>query len=330
VSTLPATLRFELVPDWEQLPDGYSHPDVTDVATDSQDRVYLLCRTDKPETPDHPVLVYDRDGRFLRSFGEGVISLHPHGITIGPDDMIYITDLDHTVRKLTPDGEVVMTLGSKGVPDDRGGPFNKPSNTAIAPNGDLYVAGGYGQSRIHHFSADGKLIKSWGETGHGAGQIFDPHGIWVDREGRVFEADRSNNRLQIFSPDGEYLDEWTNTQRPNQIFMDADGRVYVGEGSWRPGTRTFQHGAEIQVTEANNEPARVAVFDADGTVLARWGGTHALADACQPGNFASPHGLCVDSQGNIYVAEVTWSVGGKAGHLAPDCKTFQKFRRVAS
>jgi sugar lactone lactonase YvrE len=329
MATITTTLSYELVPNWEQLPEGFVHPDVSDVATDSQDRVYLLCRADKPGTPEHPVLVYDRRGNFLKSLGEGIISLHPHGITIA-DDMIYISDLDHTIRKMTLDGEVLMTLGTKGKPNDAGGPFNKPSNTSIAPNGDLFVSGGYGQSRIHHFSPKGELIKSWGEPGHGPGQINNPHGIWVGPDGRVYEADRDNNRIQIFSQDGEYLDEWTDTRRPNQIVIDADGLAYVGEGSWRAGMKTWQHGREIEITEANSAPARVAVFDLNGKVVERWGGKDAYSDACEPGNFASPHGLCVDSNGDIYVAEVTWSVGGKAGLLPEDGKTFQKFSRVRS
>jgi sugar lactone lactonase YvrE len=326
MATAPAMLRYHLVPDWEQLPKGYLHPDVSDVATDSQDRVYLLCRTDQEGTPEHPVLVYEKDGTFIKSWGEGIISRHPHGITI-VNDVVYVTDLDHTVRRMTLDGKVLMTLGTKDKPDETGGPFNKPSNTAVAPNGDLFVAGGYGQPRIHRFSAKGELLRSWGESGHGPGQIYDPHGIWVHSDGRVFEADRSNNRIQIFSPDGEYLDEWTDTQRPNQIVIDADGLAYVGEGSLRPGTKTFQFGKEVSITDANSAPARVAVFDAKGKVVARWGGKTALGDACQPGHFASPHGLCVDSRGDIYVAEVTWSVAGKAGLLPRDCKTFQKFSR---
>jgi DNA-binding beta-propeller fold protein YncE len=324
-----ATLRYELVPDWEQLPEGHMHPDVSDVAVDSQDRVYLLARTDQPGTPERPIFVYDRTGRFITSFGMGVLSRHAHGITVA-DDAIYVADFDHTVRKMTLSGEVLMTLGTKGKPDIEGGLFNQPSNTAIAPNGDIFVSGGNGQNRIHRFSAKGEPITSWGETGHEPSQFDYPHGLWVSMDGRVFVADRGNNRIQIFSPDGEYLDEWTDTQRPNSIEMDADGLVYIAEGALRAGAKTFRHGKEETITEATSSAARVAVFDGDGKVLARWGGKHALDDACAPGNFASPYGLCVDSRGDIYVGEVTWSVGVRPGWLPPDCKTFQKFARVGA
>jgi DNA-binding beta-propeller fold protein YncE len=319
--------RYEVVPGWEQLPQGYAHPDVTDVATDSKDRVYLLCRTDQPGLPSHPILVYDREGKFLRSIGEGTISIHPHGMAI-IEDIIWVTDYDHTVRKLSLDGKVLLTLGTKDKSDKEGGLFNRPARTGVGPKGDIYVAGNFSQNCVHHFSAKGEFIRKWGEPGQGPGQMNNPHGITVHVDGRVFEADRDNNRIQIFSPDGEYLEEWTDTQRPNQIIFDADGFAYVGEGSLRPGSKTFKHGKQLNVTEANSAGARVAVFDPSGSVVVRWGGKDAYADACDPGNFASPHGLAVDSRGDLYVAEVTWEVAGKAGLLPPDCKTFQKFSRA--
>jgi hypothetical protein len=328
VTTRQATLKYELVPNWEQLPAGYAHPDVTDVATDSQDRVYVLCRTSKPGTPDHPVLVYDRDGRFLRSLGEGLISREPHGIRIY-NDLIYLTDFNHTVREMTLDGEVLLELGTKDKPSANGGPFLKPANTAVAPNGDLFVADGYGQNRVHRFSSGGELITSWGEKGHGPGQFDMPHSIWVDSQSRVFIPDRGNNRIQIFDANGKFLGEWTDTQRPNTLTMDADGLLYVGEGALRAGATTFRNGREETITEETSSPARVAVFDQSGKVLARWGGKHALDDACEPGNFASPYGIRVDSHGDVYVGEVTWSVGVRPGWLPPDCKTLQKFKKVS-
>jgi DNA-binding beta-propeller fold protein YncE len=152
---------------------------------------------------EHPLVVFDRDGKFLHSWGEGVFS-RPHGITIGPDDAVYCTDdHDHTVRKFTPEGKLLLTLGTSGRPSDTGAtsmdfrtirhsgpPFHYPTNVALAPSGELYVSDGYGNARIHRFTADGRLLLSWGEPGGGPGQFRVPHGIAVDRQGKDIEAER--------------------------------------------------------------------------------------------------------------------------------------------
>jgi DNA-binding beta-propeller fold protein YncE len=317
------TPTYRGVTGWEQLPDGYSHPDVAAVAVDSKGRVYLFCRA------EHPVMIYEPDGRFVGSWGEGIFSMRTHGITIGPDDSVYCTDdAGHSVRKFTPDGKLLMTLGgNEGKPSDSGydgsnlttiargaAPFNRPTNLAVAPNGDLYVSDGYGNSRVHRFSATGKLIASWGEPGTGPGEFMLPHGIAVDPSGDVFVSDRESDRIQVFNRDGKYLREITDVQRPTQVVI-ARGRMYVSELGWRTGQRSFRSG-----TIERDLPSRVSVLDANGNVLARIGGP----DPCTPGSFCAAHGIAVDSNGNIYVAEVTWTIAGKAGLVPPDCHTMQK------
>ena len=319
-------LRYQVAEGWEQLPPGWSHRDVAAVAVDSRDRVYVFTRS------EHPVIVYERDGTFVRSWGEGLFTDRTHGITIAPDDSVYcVDDADHTVRRMTTEGEVLMTLGTSGQPSDTGysgslptithggPPFNRPTNLAMAPNGDLYVSDGYGNARVHHFSPDGQLLRSWGEPGTGPGEFNLPHGIAVLGDGRVLVADRENDRIQIFSPTGEYVSEWTDTQRPSAIFPTADGLIYVSEMWWRPGDHSYRHGPIER-----DLPARISILDADGRVLARWGGS----DPCAPGSLCAPHGLCVDSHGDLYVAEVTYTFAGKDGLVPPDCHTFQKFVRV--
>ncbi|HUX87912.1 MAG TPA: peptidyl-alpha-hydroxyglycine alpha-amidating lyase family protein [Chloroflexota bacterium] len=322
---LTRKLAFDLVPNWEQLPAGYHHRDVCGVAVDSRDRVYLITRDESR------VIVYEPDGRFVMSWGEGIFTPRTHGITIGPKDEVYcLDDGDHTVRKFTTDGKLVLTLGTPGVASDtgydgshlesilRGGPpFNRPTNLAIAPSGDLYVTDGYGNARIHRFSSDGTLIQSWGQPGTGPGQFNLPHGICVAADGRVFVADRENDRVQIFSPDGEFIEQWTQVQRPTQIFIDHDGLIYVSELWWRPGQRSYVHGVYEQ-----SQPGRVSVLDLSGNVVLRWG---ANAEPWTPGAFCAPHGICVDSRGDVYVGEVTYTFGIKPGGVPDDCHTFQKF-----
>jgi hypothetical protein len=321
------TVKFEVVAGWEKLPSGYVHRDVVGVSVDSKDRVYLLTRGEPR------VIVYDRDGTFLRSWGEGFFTDRTHGITIGPDDFIYtVDDGNHTVRKFTPEGEQVMMIGTPGVASDtgydskkgvssivRGGPpFNRPTNVCIAPSGDLYVTDGYGNARVHRFSANGRLLQSWGEPGNGPGQFNLPHGIWVTGDGRVFVTDRENDRIQIFNLEGKFLDQWPHLQRPTDVFFDKDGLIYVSSLWWQVGQTSFMHGPI-----RHDLPGHITVLDGEGNVLLRW----VSSDRCAPGNFVAPHTLCIDSRGDLYVGEVTYTFGVKKGVVPADCHTFQKFTR---
>ncbi len=333
--TVSAAPSFEVTHRWEQLPAGYEHPDVADVAVDSEGRVYLFCRS------AHPVLVYERDGRFVGSWGEGVFTMRAHGVTMTPDDTLWFTDDgDQTVRRFTRDGRLLATIGTSGRASDTGydgktvnsithggPPFNRPTSVAVAPNGDLYVSDGYGNARVHQFSPGGELRRSWGEPGTGPGQFMIPHGVTVHRDGRVFVCDRENDRIQIFSPDGEFLTEWTGVQRPTKLVFDQRVAI-VAELTWREGLRSFRTGPITR-----HRPSRIAMLDERGAVLARlgddgpidetWGG----ADPCRAGNFCAPHGLALDPNGDLYVAEVTWTIGVSKGLVGPSCHAIQKFRR---
>ncbi|HWE63609.1 MAG TPA: peptidyl-alpha-hydroxyglycine alpha-amidating lyase family protein [Chloroflexota bacterium] len=318
--------RYQVIEDWEQLPRGFTHADCVGVGVDARDNVYLLTRNQSR------VIVYSREGAFLRAWGEDLFTARTHGLTVGPDGRVYcVDDGSHCVYVFTPSGELLTTIGSKGIAADtgydghtlasiRGGPpFNRPTNLAVAPNGDLYVTDGYGNCKVHRFSPGGELIQSWGEPGSGPGQFILPHGIRVSGDGRVWVADRENDRMQIFTADGRFLEQWTDVQRPTNLAFDGAGNIYVSELWWQVGQRSAAHG-EIVV----DLPGRVSVFDATGRLLDRWGS----ADRCAPGNFAAPHDVCVDAHGDLYVAEVTETFAVRPGLVPPDCHTFQKFRRV--
>ncbi len=298
-------LRYDVAEGWGQLPEGWEYDDVTGLGTDSEDRVYVFTRS------AHPVIVYDRDGRFLGSWGEGIIN-RAHGLTVTADDMIWLTDEgDHTVRKYTRDGKLLQTLGTPGQPSDSGysgpsgpgcllkirrggGPFHRPTKVAVAPSGDLYITDGYGNAEVHRFSAAGVLLQSWGGPGEGPGQFNLPHGLFVHPDGRVFVCDRENNRIQIFSPTGEFLAAWTDTLRPAGAAFH-NGLVYVGE--------LYAAKGEVDMvgrTMAETRPSQVTVRDLTGRVLARWGGPDPFA----AGSFTSAHELCVDSHGDLYVGEI--------------------------
>jgi DNA-binding beta-propeller fold protein YncE len=319
-------IAFDADDRWAKLPSGMSWTEVAAVAVDSQDRVFVFNRG------DHPVMIFDRDGSFIESWGEGVFA-RPHGIFIGPDDSVFCTDdLDHTVRKFTPDGKLLMTLGTSGKPSDTGAtsvdyrsivragmPFYFPTNVALSSNGEIYVTDGYGNARVHKFSADGRLLLSWGKPGDGPGEFRLPHGIAVDGQGSVYVADRENSRVQLFTPDGEYLDQWTGIARPCQVFIDKTNTVYVAELGFRAG---MWPGTTAPSADATG--GRVSVFDSRGELLARWGGGQ---NPCAPGDFFAPHDICVDSRGDVYVAEVVMSAGGNRGLVSPDCHSLQKFIR---
>ena len=309
---------------WRAYPDVFSWQEVAGVATDSRDRVFVFSRG------EHPLMVFDRDGRFLAEWDASMF-VRPHGLTIGPDNSVYCTDdMGHTVRKFSPDGKLLFTLGTHATPSDTGStsidfrtikhagpPFNYPTNLAVAPGGELYITDGYGNARVHKYSPDGELQFSWGEPGSGPGQFHVPHGIAIDREGVVYVADRENSRIQLFTPKGEFLSEWTDLARPSQVFIDRTGKFYVAELGYRAG---MWPGTTAPTPDATG--GRVSVFDAKRNLIARWGGGD---NPTAPGDFFAPHDICVDSHGDIYVAEVTWSAGGNRGLVPADCHALQKF-----
>ena len=218
---------------WGRLPDGWSFKEVGAVGVDRNDNVYVFNRG------EHPVIVFDREGNFLRSWGEGFFK-RAHGLHVGPDDSLYLTDDgDHTVRKCTLDGKVLLTLGIPGKPSPymSGLPFHQCTHTALAPNGDIYVSDGYGNARVHKFSPDGKLLFSWGESGSDPGQFNLVHNITCDPDGWVYVADRENHRVQVFDGNGTFEAQWHNLHRPCGLCM-APGRkplCYIGEAWPRQG-----------------------------------------------------------------------------------------------
>ncbi len=253
--------KYQVVDSWGKLPNGWSYGRIVGVAVDSQDRVYICQQLENP-----PVLVFDREGNYLDSWGTGFI-VEPHTIYIDANDVIYLADRGgHVALKLTLAGEALLELGNRGQPSDTGctedegivlrsaGPFNRPTRLSPSPSGDLYVSDGYRNSRVHRFSAEGRLISSWGEPGNTApGEIYSPHSLWVGKEGLVYVCDRKNNRIQIFSPTGEFIGQWRDAQLPTDLVIDRDGNIFVAE---RPDN-------ESQVNW-------ITVRDKEGHIQARW------------------------------------------------------------
>jgi sugar lactone lactonase YvrE len=305
--------RYEVVEGWAKLPPGQEfNADVAAVGVDRQDRVYCFNRG------AHPMVVLDREGNFLRAWGEGVFK-RAHGVHVAPDDTLWLTDDgDHTVRHCTLDGKVLLTLGVPGKPTAymSGEPFHRCTHTALSPQGDLYVSDGYGNSRVHKYSPDGRLLMSWGEPGTDPGQFNIPHNIACDAEGWVYVADRENHRVQVFDRNGTFETQWVNMHRPSGFYRDPrDGRFYVGE---------IGGGVAVNIDLPNIGP-RVSIYGARGDLQARLGNRPAGLEA---GQFISPHGLAVDSRGDIYVGEVSYTNWGRRGPIPPGLRSLQKLVKV--
>jgi len=301
---------YEVAEGWGTLPDGWKYHEVAAVGVDRHDRLYVFTRG------EHPVIVFDREGNFLRSWGEGIFK-RAHGVTMGfSDDTIYLTDDgDHTVRKCTLDGKVLLTLGISGkpAPYQSGEPFNRCTHVALSPKNEIYVSDGYGNSRVHKYSPDGKLLFSWGEPGTDPGQFNIVHNICADKDGYLYVADRENHRVQVFDGNGKFETQWHNMHRPCALYMgqEANPLCYIGElGPGMPVNK-----------ECPNLGPRLSILAHDGKLLARLGD---IRPGEAPGQFIAPHGLALDSRGDIYVGEVSWTIAGQ--HLKPprEMRSLQK------
>jgi DNA-binding beta-propeller fold protein YncE len=203
---------YETEEGWARFPEGYDFPDASGVTVDSRDNVYILNRG------PHPVIVLDKDGNFVRSWGEGEFDARAHGIHASPDDFIWtVNDNQHCIKKYTPEGKLVLTIGIEGQEAEKwsGKPFNRPTNMAVSPNtGDVYITDGYGNSRVHRYTAEGRHLVSWGAPGVDPGEFQVPHNVVIDGNENVFVTDRENYRLQVFDSDGNLQAIWQNIYRP--------------------------------------------------------------------------------------------------------------------
>jgi DNA-binding beta-propeller fold protein YncE len=299
---------YEEKAEWARLPASWGFKEVADVVVDSRDRVYVFNRG------EHPMIVFEREGSFVKSWGEDLFT-RPHGLTLGPDETLYcVDDGAHCVYHCTLDGEVLQTMGVPGEPAPRfsGLPFNRPTKVAIDPRtGDLYIADGYGNARVHKYSGDGRHLFSWGDYGTDRGEFNLVHSVVTDAEGRVYVADRESHRVQVFDERGKYVSQWNNLHRPCALHI-AGGLAYVGQVL-----------ASLPVNaDYPNLGACVSIHDLTSRRLARLGDARPGEG---PGQFTAPHGLAVDSRGDIYVGEVSWSGYGK--RLDPP-RTVRSFRKL--
>lgn len=280
---------YENVPGWAPLPDGWEWNHVVGVAVDSKDNIFAYNRS------NHPMMVLNKNGEIIDSWASENFS-SAHHVEIGPDNSVWTTDIgNHTVRKWTIDGHLLLTLGTPNqpAPEQSGEPFNRPTDIAFGLDGSLYISDGYGNSRIHHFTPEGKLIRSWGERGKGPGQFMVPHGVAVDPTGLVYVCDRENSRIQIFTSDGQYVSQWRGVHRPNQIVPSSDGTMIVAELGYKIG---LMDGAP-EINEISHNSG-VKIMTKTGQWLGGWGASTGI-----DGDFLAAHAVGIDSDGSLYVGE---------------------------
>jgi DNA-binding beta-propeller fold protein YncE len=294
---------------WGNLPDGRQWGATSAVypAADGNIWVAERCGANSCVGSDlDPVLLFDTDGNLLRSFGAGMIAW-PHGIHVDPDGNLWITDAwasgaedtGHAVLKFTPEGELLMTLGTPGQAGDPPANLNRPSDVVVAPNGEIYVVdqhGAGGENRIVKYDSDGRYLETWGETGHAPGQFHDPHALAMDSQGRIFVGDRGNSRIQIFDQEGQFLEMWTQFGRPSGIYIDPNDVIYVADSESSRASNAIQG-------RRNPGYARGIYI---GDAATGWV-NHFIPDT-EPSPATSgtsgPEGVAVDAEGNVYGAEV--------------------------
>ena len=306
--------KYEALDSWPSLPGGAKFIETPGVAVDSQDEIYTFSRN-----VEHPVMVFNQEGEFLRGFGAGVFSNRTHGILIGPDDTVYCADDGiHTITKFTRNGELLMTIGTPGKASEiwKGEPFNRPTHAAVSKKtGDIFITDGYGNFRVHKYSPVGEYIKSWGSPGIEPGQFLRPHNIAVDDDDRVIVADREAHRVQVFDTDGNVIDVWNNIFMPNGLTIGPDGNIYIGElpGMTQSDPTPPNHGHNISIISPSGEH------------LARIGHPE---EGEEPGKFIAPHGIGVDSQGSIYVGEVSYTIRGSSMNPPRELRSMSKLLKV--
>jgi hypothetical protein len=273
VEESPTDLGYRPVDGWPRLPEGWRLGQVVGVATDSRGRYYIYHRGDQAP----PIICFDREGELIASWGEGSFG-RPHMIKCDRGDNLWaVDDGGHVLYLYSPRGEVLRTLGAKDAPGEDGGHFNRPTDIAFGQDGGFYVSDGYGNRRVARFDGDLRFMGQWGSEGEGEGQFILPHAVTTDPEGLVYVADRTKWRVEVFTPEGVFLGQWTHIGKPYGIIYADDGCFYVCDG----------------------DNARVTKLDRSGRILGFFG-----EKGSGPGQLSTAHDIAIAENGDILTAHL--------------------------
>ncbi|MSQ09160.1 MAG: peptidylglycine alpha-amidating monooxygenase [Dehalococcoidia bacterium] len=305
--------KYEPVFGWPALPHPMAFKEATSIGVDSEDDVYVFNRG------KWPLIKFGRSGNFIETWGAGDFD-RPHGIHVDHQDNLWlIDDLGHFIQKRDRKGKVLLQLGERGKPApwQGGKPFNRPTHVVVHPNtGDVFISDGYGNSAVHRFDKKGKHIKSWGSPGSDPGQFSLPHNICLLGDDRLIVCDRENFRLQVFTLNGDFVAQW-HMHRPIAIFAGRgdDTNIYVGEAGAPP--------VQAGVPDLG---LRVVVLDRNGKKVTAFG---AGTNGEKPDQFLAPHGIAVDSEGSVYIAEVSFTAFGSLQQPPREVVSLRKWRRAS-
>lgn len=289
--------HYEVDPSWPQRPPDIPWGAVPSVAVDRQDNVWIHTRTNPA------VQVYSPEGRYLRGWREDHPQSLAHGLRFDPEGNVWLVDVGlHIVRKFTPDGRLLLTLGTPGEPGEDPRHFNQPTDVAFAPNGDVLVADGYGNARVVRFDRQGRFIRAWGRLGAAPGQFSIPHSIVCDPRGRVYVADRNNVRIQVFDLRGRLLDVWSNILVPWGLWLGPQGELWVCGSSPMP-WRTDPKYPDAPLGCPPKDQLFLK-FSPQGRVLQLWTVPKGEDGQEKPGELNWVHGIALDSKGNVYLSDI--------------------------
>lgn len=289
------TGHYEVVHGWPVMPDGYVLGQVSGVAVDSHNHVFVFHRAEGSWAADKTKLIASptilcfegTSGKLVASWGENQF-LEPHGLRVDREDNVWVTDRGlQQVFKFSHDGKLLLTIGTARVAGWDASHFDKPTDIAFASDGGVYISDGYGNSRVAKFSADGKFQFEWGRKGTGPGEFDLPHSVAVDARGQVYVADRSNARIQVFDANGKFLKMWKSEElgRPWTLALGADNRLYVVDGG--------------DMKPIPPDRGQILKLDLEGNILAKWS---------RFGNYDGQiywgHAITVGNDGAVYVGDV--------------------------
>lgn len=285
---------YAVDPKWPQRPQGVNWGAVPGIAVDDKDNVYVVTRA-KP-----PVQVYDSSGKYLRGWGDDLFGTNgSHHIEIDKQGNIWLADItNHVIMQCTPEGKLLKKLGTPGEAGVDDTHFNKPTDMAITPDGEVFISDGYGNNRVVHYDRNGKFVKAWGKLGTGPGEFSIPHAIALDSQGRIYVADRNNARVQVFNKNGQFVEEWKNIVLPWGFWVTAQDEIWVTGSSpmqWRETDTNAGIPPKDQV---------FMKFATSGKLLELWTVPKGEDKKEVPGDLNWVHCLAVDSQGNIYAGDI--------------------------